>query len=258
MLVPSAVASTISSACLRSAFSRATQASEVGPGVGDRRVAGGDRHRFQCCWAIAPYWFTFTCLAPSCETRLLLDALRGAGTLECYVPADVSEPALLAAADALTAGYPGLDVRPVVSDFEEHLGLPGPGDSPAPRLVAFLGGTIGNLLPAIGHWFDVLFLGGSTAWKLGSAARRLTTEAKARGKQVHMGRVNSLKRLMLRGRDRLRLRRRHLPDPRPGHQPAQAPGLAQGSQRPGTAVEGSMTACQRCRCADQSDSSVTR
>jgi hypothetical protein len=44
-------------------------------------------------------------------------------------------------------------------------------------------------------WFDVLFLGGSTAWKLGPGARALTAEAKARGKRVHMGRVNSLRRL---------------------------------------------------------------
>jgi hypothetical protein len=44
-------------------------------------------------------------------------------------------------------------------------------------------------------WFDVLFLGGSTSWKLGPAARGLAAEAKARGKRVHMGRVNSLKRL---------------------------------------------------------------
>jgi len=41
-------------------------------------------------------------------------------------------------------GYPGLAVHAVVSDFEEHLGLPEGG---SPRLVAFLGGTIGNLLP---------------------------------------------------------------------------------------------------------------
>jgi len=64
------------------------------------------------------------------------------------VPVDVSEPALVAAGDALSAEYPGLDVRAVVSDFEEHLGLPADGDAPAPRLVAFLGSTIGNLLPA--------------------------------------------------------------------------------------------------------------
>lgn len=45
------------------------------------------------------------------------------------------------------------------------------------------------------RWFDVLFLGGSTTWKLGPAARALTAEAKACGKWVHMGRVNSLRRL---------------------------------------------------------------
>jgi hypothetical protein len=42
--------------------------------------------------------------------------------------------------------------------------------------------------------FDVLFLGGSTEWKLGEAAATLTAEAKRRGKHVHMGRVNSRKR----------------------------------------------------------------
>jgi L-histidine Nalpha-methyltransferase len=80
------------------------------------------------------------------KTRLLIDALRGAGTLRSYIPVDVSEPALVAAAGALLAEYPGLEVRAVVSDFEEHLGLP-PRDDGAPRLVAFLGSTIGNLLP---------------------------------------------------------------------------------------------------------------
>jgi L-histidine N-alpha-methyltransferase len=81
------------------------------------------------------------------KTRLLLDALRAAGTLRCYVPVDVSEPALVAAAKALSVEYPGLDVRAVVSDFEERLGFPADGDAPAPRLVAFLGSTIGNLEP---------------------------------------------------------------------------------------------------------------
>jgi hypothetical protein len=42
---------------------------------------------------------------------------------------------------------------------------------------------------------DVLFLGGSTAWKIGEAAADLSREAKARGKWVHMGRVNSWERL---------------------------------------------------------------
>lgn len=43
--------------------------------------------------------------------------------------------------------------------------------------------------------FDVLFIGGSTAWKLGAAARVIVADAKARDKWVHMGRVNSERRL---------------------------------------------------------------
>jgi L-histidine N-alpha-methyltransferase len=82
------------------------------------------------------------------KTRLLLGALRAGGTLACYVPVDVSEPALVAAGQALAGEYPGLDVRAVVSDFEEHLGFPADGGAPAPRLVAFLGSTIGNMEPA--------------------------------------------------------------------------------------------------------------
>jgi hypothetical protein len=42
--------------------------------------------------------------------------------------------------------------------------------------------------------FDVLFIGGTTEWKLSAQARELVTEAKRRGKHVHCGRVNSLKR----------------------------------------------------------------
>jgi len=43
--------------------------------------------------------------------------------------------------------------------------------------------------------FDVLFIGGSTDWKLSAAAAGLVAEAKQRGKWVHMGRVNSRKRM---------------------------------------------------------------
>lgn len=43
--------------------------------------------------------------------------------------------------------------------------------------------------------FDCLFIGGSTAWKLGAAARALIAEAHRRGKWVHMGRVNSRRRI---------------------------------------------------------------
>lgn len=45
--------------------------------------------------------------------------------------------------------------------------------------------------------FDVLFLGGDTDWKLGPHARRLTADARAHGKRVHIGRVNSRRRLRI-------------------------------------------------------------
>lgn len=44
--------------------------------------------------------------------------------------------------------------------------------------------------------FDVLFIGGTTGWKLGPIARSLIAEAKRRGKWVHMGRVNSRRRYL--------------------------------------------------------------
>jgi L-histidine Nalpha-methyltransferase len=78
------------------------------------------------------------------KTRLLLDALRDAGTLTRFVPFDVSETTLREAAAAVVTEYPGVTVHAVAGDFERHLDLiPGGGR----RLVAFLGGTIGNLLP---------------------------------------------------------------------------------------------------------------
>ncbi|MER8220448.1 L-histidine N(alpha)-methyltransferase [Streptomyces sp. NPDC094143] len=76
------------------------------------------------------------------KTRHLLDALTD---LRTYVPVDVSGSALTQAGQALAAERPGLDVHALIADFTAELTLP---DTPGPRLVAFLGGTIGNLLPA--------------------------------------------------------------------------------------------------------------
>ncbi|MEU6305582.1 L-histidine N(alpha)-methyltransferase [Streptomyces chartreusis] len=76
------------------------------------------------------------------KTRFLLDALTG---LHTYVPVDVSESALTQAGHALVEERPGLDVHALIADFTGGMALP---DTPGPRLVAFLGGTIGNLLPA--------------------------------------------------------------------------------------------------------------
>ena len=73
------------------------------------------------------------------NTRLLLDALD----VERFVPLDVSEHVLVTA-EEVAAAYPRISVEPVVDDFERDLDeLPGR----APRVVALLGSTIGNLYP---------------------------------------------------------------------------------------------------------------
>jgi L-histidine N-alpha-methyltransferase len=78
------------------------------------------------------------------KTTVLLDAFTATGQLARFVPFDVSEATLRDAAERLAARYPGVDVRGVVGDFERHLPLiPRVGR----RMIAFLGGTIGNFEP---------------------------------------------------------------------------------------------------------------
>ncbi len=80
----------------------------------------------------------------SVKTELLLAPLIERADAPLYVPIDVSESAVRAAAVRLVDQYPGLRVHAVIGDFEKHLGgLP---ESSA-RLIAFLGGTIGNFTP---------------------------------------------------------------------------------------------------------------
>ena len=79
------------------------------------------------------------------KTRALLDAMYAAGTLETYVPVDISEEITRRAAAELVSEYDGLRVHGIVCDYETHL-------ERVPReegaLIAFLGGTIGNFRPA--------------------------------------------------------------------------------------------------------------
>jgi L-histidine N-alpha-methyltransferase len=79
------------------------------------------------------------------KTRVLLDALAATGRLQQFVPFDVAEPTLVATAEAVAEEYPDIEVHGVVGDFRHHLDrLPQRGR----RMIAFLGGTIGNLRPA--------------------------------------------------------------------------------------------------------------
>jgi L-histidine N-alpha-methyltransferase len=80
------------------------------------------------------------------KARILLDAMASAGTLRRYVPLDVSEHAVREAAHELIEEYEDLKIHGVIGDFERHLDRVPETDGP-PRLVALLGGTIGNFPP---------------------------------------------------------------------------------------------------------------
>jgi L-histidine N-alpha-methyltransferase len=79
------------------------------------------------------------------KSRVLLDAMRDAGTLERFVPVDIAEGITRRVAAELVGEYPGLAVEGIVCDYETHLErIP----RPEGALIAFLGGTIGNFRPA--------------------------------------------------------------------------------------------------------------
>jgi L-histidine Nalpha-methyltransferase len=78
------------------------------------------------------------------KNRQLLDALRERGSLRGFVPFDVDANMLSTTATAIQGEYPGIEIRAVCGDFEEHLAeIPAGGR----RLFVFLGSTIGNLTP---------------------------------------------------------------------------------------------------------------
>ena len=79
------------------------------------------------------------------KTRVLLDAFTATGQLRTFIPFEVNEATVVAAAESILTEYPGVGVHAVVGDFERHLdAIPVEGR----RMVAFLGSTIGNFAPA--------------------------------------------------------------------------------------------------------------
>jgi L-histidine Nalpha-methyltransferase len=78
------------------------------------------------------------------KTRVLLDAMREASCLQTYCPVDISEEITRETAEQVAAEYEGINVRGLVCDFEldlERIPVGGP------RVIALLGGTIGNFAP---------------------------------------------------------------------------------------------------------------
>jgi L-histidine Nalpha-methyltransferase len=124
-------------------FEEITELPEYYPTRAERALL--ERHAADIC-ALARSDTLVELGAGSCEkTRLLLDALADGDHLARYVPFDVSADFLEESAAGLAREYKGLQVHAVVGDFLCHLDtIPAEGR----RLVAFLGGTIGNLVPA--------------------------------------------------------------------------------------------------------------
>ncbi len=78
------------------------------------------------------------------KTRVLLDAMQSVGCLETYVPVDISEEITRETAERVASEYDGINVRGLVCDFELDLERIEAG---GPRVIALLGGTIGNFAP---------------------------------------------------------------------------------------------------------------
>ena len=78
------------------------------------------------------------------KTRVLLDAMLDASCLETYCPVDISEEITRETAEQIASEYDDVSVRGLVCDFELDLErIP----VAAPRVIALLGGTIGNFEP---------------------------------------------------------------------------------------------------------------
>ena len=125
-------------------FERITELEEYYPTRAERAILAARSAEIHAA-AGAPRTLVELGSGSASKTRHLLTAMQAADCLETYVPVDISEEITQETARVLVDEYPGLAVRGLVCDFEidlERIHSDG-----SARLVAFLGGTIGNLYP---------------------------------------------------------------------------------------------------------------
>jgi L-histidine N-alpha-methyltransferase len=124
-------------------FERITELPEYYPTRCEREIL--DTKASEIIAAASPTTLIELGSGAAAKSRVLLDAMRDAGTLERFVPVDISEGITRRVAAELVEEYPGLAVEGIVCDYETHLErIP----RPEGALIAFLGGTIGNFRPA--------------------------------------------------------------------------------------------------------------
>jgi L-histidine Nalpha-methyltransferase len=124
-------------------FERITELPEYYPTRCERKIL--ELHSPEICAAAGgPATLIELGSGSATKTRVLLNAMRNAGCLEAYAPVDISEQITRSTAEAIASEY-GITVHGLVCDFErdlERIPLGGP------RVIALLGGTIGNFEPA--------------------------------------------------------------------------------------------------------------
>jgi L-histidine N-alpha-methyltransferase len=131
-------------------FERITELSEYYPTRAEREILAtrsGEIHAAAGC----PRTLVELGSGSAAKTRHLLSAMRDCGDLDTYVPVDISVEITERTAAELVDEYPGLNVRGMVCDYEQHLERVPHGAGT--RMIAFLGGTIGNLYPRERHAF---------------------------------------------------------------------------------------------------------
>jgi dimethylhistidine N-methyltransferase len=79
------------------------------------------------------------------KTRMLLEHMREPAG---YIPIDISNMQLIAAAGRLAKSFPQLEILPVCADFMGDFDMPHPRKAEFRRAAYFPGSTIGNLMPA--------------------------------------------------------------------------------------------------------------
>jgi dimethylhistidine N-methyltransferase len=84
----------------------------------------------------------------SSKTQLLIDALLARQARLLYLPIDVSRTMLLESCRALGADRPGLEARPIVDEYRRGLERAWQSALARPKLLLWLGSSIGNLPPA--------------------------------------------------------------------------------------------------------------
>jgi L-histidine N-alpha-methyltransferase len=124
-------------------FERITELEEYYPTRCERAILE-DKSREICEAANRPASLIELGSGSARKTQVLLDAMRSAGCLETYCPVDISEEITRETAKRIATEYEGINVRGLVCDFEfdlERVPVEGP------RVIALLGGTIGNFAP---------------------------------------------------------------------------------------------------------------